>query len=59
LKILKMEGGFLPLTDKSAPGEIEQVFQLSKKSFKRAIGSLYKAGNITLEKDGIRLVATV
>ncbi len=56
LKVLKVQGGFIPLTDKSAPGEISAMLQLSKKSFKRAIGTLYKSGDITLEKDGIQLV---
>jgi len=46
---------FLPLHDKSAPGEIQSALGISKKVFKRAVGTLYKAGKISLEKDGIRL----
>lgn len=56
LKELHANGGFIDLNDKSDPEDIKEVFQLSKKSFKRAIGSLYKARKISIEKDGIRLV---
>ena len=55
LKELKSSGGFIDLNDKSDPQDIKDVFQLSKKSFKKAIGSLYKAKQIVIEKDGIRL----
>lgn len=47
--------GFLPLHDKSSPQEIMRVFNESKKSFKNAIGTLYKQGYIDIEVDGIRL----
>jgi len=53
---LKSSGGFIDLNDKSDPNDIKDVFQLSKKSFKKAIGSLYKAKKIVIEKDGIRLI---
>ncbi|WP_299896168.1 S1-like domain-containing RNA-binding protein [uncultured Aquimarina sp.] len=56
LKELKLQGGFIDLNDKSDPDDIKEVFQLSKKSFKKAIGSLYKAKKIIIEKEGIRLV---
>ncbi|SHI37646.1 CvfB family protein [Aquimarina spongiae] len=56
LKELRASGGFIDINDKSAPEDIKEVFQLSKKSFKKAIGSLYKARKITIEKDGIRIV---
>ena len=48
--------GFLPLTDKSSPDDIKFGVEMSKKSFKKAIGGLYKAKKITIEEDGIRLV---
>jgi len=48
--------GFLNLTDKSAPEDIKDILQMSKKSFKKAIGSLYRQKLITIEKDGIHLV---
>jgi len=56
LRELEANGGFIDLNDKSNPEDIKEVFQLSKKSFKKALGSLYKAKRITIEKDGIRLV---
>lgn len=56
LKELQSSGGFIDLNDKSDPEDIKEVFQLSKKSFKKAIGTLYKERKITIEKDGIRLV---
>jgi len=55
LKELELQGGFIDLNDKSDPEDIKEVFQLSKKSFKKAIGSLYKARKIIIEQDGIRL----
>jgi predicted RNA-binding protein (virulence factor B family) len=52
---LQQRGGFIAVTDKSRPGVIADLFGVSKKAFKRAIGSLYKKRLIGLEKDGIRL----
>lgn len=48
--------GFLNLTDKSNPEDIKDVLQMSKKSFKKAVGSLYKQKLITIKEDGIYLV---
>jgi hypothetical protein len=56
LKELQSSGGFIDLNDKSDPDDIKEVFQLSKKSFKKAIGALYKNRKITIEKEGIRLI---
>lgn len=53
---LKAADGFLPYSDKSNPDTIKSEFNLSKNSFKRAIGRLYKAGAITITEDGIRIV---
>jgi uncharacterized protein len=55
LEKLEDEGGFLPLTDKSDPGDIYNTLLISKKAFKIAVGNLYKKGYILLEKDGIRI----
>ena len=55
LTILKEEGGFLPLHDKSTPQEITDRLNMSKKNFKKAIGSLYKEKLITLKNNGIQL----
>ena len=53
---LKNNDGFLGLTDKSNPEIIKQLVQMSKKSFKKAIGSLYKSKIIRIESDGIYLI---
>ncbi len=53
---LKAHNGFLPLADKSTPEEIYEALGMSKKAFKKAIGTLYKQRKITLQADGIRLV---
>ncbi|MFC1536666.1 S1 RNA-binding domain-containing protein [Pseudomonadota bacterium] len=55
LKVLKAEGGFVGVTDRSPPAVIDSMFGISKGMFKKAIGSLYKSRQITLEDDGIRL----
>jgi uncharacterized protein len=52
---LQQRGGFIAVTDKSQPKVIADIFGVSKKTFKKAIGNLYKKRLITLEKDGIRL----
>ena len=56
LNKLAASNGFLPLTDKSSPESIKGTFQISKKNFKKAIGSLYKHRLISLEEDGIKLL---
>jgi len=53
---LKATGGFLPLHDKSTPETIKENLGLSKKSFKKAIGSLYKNKQIVIKEDGIELL---
>lgn len=50
--------GFLPLSDKSTPDAIFKEFRTSKATYKRTIGSLYKAGKITIAREGISLVKT-
>jgi hypothetical protein len=49
------QSDFLPLHDQSPPAVIQQVLGLSKKTFKKAVGGLYKAGLIELSGEGIRL----
>jgi len=56
LNKLKERGGFLPLTAKTPPQEISALFGVSKKTYKNAVGALYKKRLITVEDDGIRLV---
>ena len=56
LDILKKNKGFLPLTDKSQPGEIYDTLGISKKLFKKAIGTLYKLKLVELKNDGVYLL---
>lgn len=42
-------GGRMPFTDKSSPDEIQEMFNMSKGSFKRALGRLMKERKITQE----------
>jgi hypothetical protein len=53
---LKAAGGFMPLHDKSDPQDIKNELGMSKKSFKKAIGTLYKDKQIVIKPDGIELV---
>ncbi len=53
---LEAAGGFLPLHDKSDPQEIKNQLGMSKKSFKKAIGTLYKDKQIVIKDDGIELI---
>ena len=53
---LTAHGGFLALTDKSPPADIQATFGVSKKVFKQALGALYKQRRVRLEAGGIRLV---
>lgn len=52
---LQSAGGFLGLHDKSPPEDIKNQFAMSKKTFKKAIGTLYRAKKITIQEDGIYL----
>lgn len=53
---LAAEGGFMAVGDKTPPEAIYTLFGVSKKVFKQAIGSLFKARRIVIEPAGIRLV---
>ena len=52
-KVLMDHGGFLPLNDKSDPRDITRDLEMSKKTFKKGIGTLYKARRIAIKEDGI------
>lgn len=56
LSELRASRGFLRLNDNSHPEDIKTVLKMSKKSFKKAIGSLYKEKLIEIKDDGIYLV---
>ena len=55
LKALHLHGGFMPLTDRSTPELIAFELQMSKKTFKKAIGALYKQQRILIKDNGIEL----
>lgn len=55
LEALKADGGHLALHDNSDPELIGQKLRMSKKLFKKTIGSLFRQGLIWLDDDGIRL----
>lgn len=58
LGTLKTARGFLPVTDSTAPETIYGLFGVSKKTFKKAIGTLYKKRLILIAHDGIRLLGS-
>ncbi|ALM07236.1 GntR family transcriptional regulator [Sediminicola sp. YIK13] len=53
---LTKAGGFLPFHDKSHPEDIKYAFELSKKNFKKGIGTLYRERKIDIKEDGIYLI---
>jgi len=56
LELLEKQDGTLHLGDKSDPESIALILSMSKKTFKKAIGHLYKEGKITIEPKSIHLV---
>ncbi len=54
LKVLEVNDGFLALTDKSSPDDIQFHLQMSKKTFKRSLGILYKKRLVELTTKGIK-----
>ena len=55
-KRLRSNNGFLPFTDHSSPDEIHSEFGISKKAFKKALGTLYKLRRVKIQDDGIELI---
>lgn len=56
LQILMENDGFLPITDKSEPADVQRYTGWSKKTFKQVVGNLYKQRLIALSENGITLV---
>lgn len=56
LAMLENNGGFLDLTDKSDPEEIQYRTGWSKKVFKQVVGNLYKQRLISIHENGITLI---
>ncbi|MGS0528394.1 hypothetical protein ACU8V7_27465 [Zobellia nedashkovskayae] len=55
-KKLMAHGGYLALHDKSDPALIKQELQMSKKTFKKGVGTLYKERKIEIKEDGIHAI---
>jgi predicted RNA-binding protein (virulence factor B family) len=53
LDYLDTHGGHCPLGDKSDPDAIREMFGVSKKAYKMALGALMKAGQITQDETGV------
>ena len=56
LSELRASRGFIRLNDNSHPEDIKTVLKMSKKTFKKAIGALYKDKLIEIKDDGIYLI---
>jgi predicted RNA-binding protein (virulence factor B family) len=54
-KLAQASDKFLPVNSKTSAEEVKNIFNLSKKAFKKAIGGLYKERKISITDDGIKL----
>ena len=59
LEKLQASNGSLPLSDHSHPDQIYQTLGMSKKTFKKAIGTLYRQGHVLLQDQAILLSTQV
>ena len=56
MQLLQNNGGELPINDNSTPEKIAELTQMSKKSFKRSLGTLLKSGTVEMTETGIKLL---
>jgi predicted RNA-binding protein (virulence factor B family) len=56
LEYLQTRNGFCNLHDKSAPEDIADKFSMSKATYKKAIGILYRQRKVLIKPDGVYLV---
>ncbi len=56
LEYLEEHDGFMDLHDKSSPEEIAEKFAMSKATFKKSIGVLYRHRKVLIKPDGVYLV---
>lgn len=56
LKILIKNKGFLPLNDDSRPEDINRMLNMSKSSFKKAVGRLMKKRLVVMTYEGIEML---
>ncbi|MDE0839613.1 MAG: S1-like domain-containing RNA-binding protein [Kiritimatiellae bacterium] len=54
LAYLDTQDGLMTVTDKSSRQEIFTLFGVSKKTYKKALGALYKARKIAFEEEGVK-----
>lgn len=54
LQLLDEHGGRLALNDDSTPEEVARRTGMSKKVFKRSLGTLLKSGSVTVDETGIK-----
>lgn len=57
LNIIQAKGGSISLTDKSDPEVIYDLLGMSKKTFKKALGALYKQRLVEISDAGVKLIA--
>ncbi len=55
---IKSQGGVIQCSDKSDPDLIYSIFGESKKTYKKAVGTLYKKKLISIEEDKIVLITS-
>ena len=53
--IIKKNNGFINLHDKSSPEEISIRLSMSKATFKKSIGILYRHKKVLIKPDGVYL----
>ena len=58
LDYLKAAGGSSAMTDKADPDDIYDIFNVSKKNYKKALGALYKQKRISITPGQISLLDT-
>lgn len=56
LRYISEHGGKTSFSDKSNAEDIYDTFGVSKKTFKKAVGDLYRKRLITIEPDGLKIV---
>lgn len=58
LSYLELNGGYVRLNDDTDPEEIKLRLHMSKKTFKKAAGMLFKEGKVLLTKFGVKVNKT-
>ncbi len=59
LDFLRQNNGYMSANDKTSPEIIYEMFEMSKKNFKKALGSLYKQKLVAIEEEGVRLLGKI